>query len=120
MPSVCLYFKVHHPFQLKQYHAHDVGACHCYEDAAADEATINKLADACYLPANNILLSAIEKCKGAFKINFSISGVVLDLLRKYRPDVITSFQALADTGCIEIISRDLLSLIEFSAFKKGI
>jgi alpha-amylase len=113
MPSVCLYFKVHHPFCLKQYHASEVGASHCYEDTVADAAAINDLADNCYLPANKVILSAIEKAKGAFKVNFSVSGVLLDLLQKYRPDVIDSFRSLTDTGCIEILAETYYHSLSF-------
>lgn len=105
MPAVGLFFKVHHPFGLKEYSAKDVGACYCYEDIAADEAAINKLADECYLPANKIMLSAIEKTHGKFKVNFSFSGILLDLLHKYRPDAIESFRELTETGCVEILAE---------------
>ncbi|CAN5834242.1 glycoside hydrolase family 57 protein [soil metagenome] len=118
MPSVCLYFKVHHPFSLKQYHTSEVGASHCYEDTAADATSMNELADTCYLPANNIILTAIEKHKGAFRINFSISGVLLDLLQKHRPDVIDSFRELIDTGCVEILAETYYHSLSFLYSKK--
>lgn len=118
MPSVSLYFKVHHPFRLKTFNSKEVGAGVCYEDAVADEGAIRNLADNCYLPANNILLSAIEKSNGAFKVNFSISGVVLNLLQKYRPDVIDSFRELADTGCVEILAETYYHSLSFLHSKK--
>jgi len=118
MPALCLYFKVHHPFKLKEYHAKEVGVCHCYEDSAADANAVNILADACYLPANSIILAAIEKSKGAFKINFSISGVVLDLLQRYRPDVIDTFRELTDTGCVEILAETYYHSLSFLHSKK--
>lgn len=118
MPSVCLYFKVHHPFSLKQYHTSEVGASHCYEDTAADAAGINLLADTCYLPANNIIRNAIEEHKGAFRTNFSISGVLLDLLLKHRPDVIDSFRELVDTGCVEILAETYYHSLSFLYSKK--
>lgn len=118
MPSVCLYFKVHHPFGLKTYDSKEVGAGTCYEDTVADEAMINKLADECYLPANNIIFSAIEKTKGLFKVNFSISGVVLDLLQKYRHDVVDSFRKLTKTGCVEILAETYYHSLSFLHSKK--
>src|SRR5882724_2708808 len=105
MPSLCLYFKVHQPFQLKQYHARDIEVNHCYEDAASDEAVINRLADTSYLLANKILLSLIKENQGKFSITFSMSGTVLELLQRYRPDVIGSFQGLTNTGCVEILAE---------------
>lgn len=121
MPSVCLYFKVHHPFSLKQFSSQEVGLCNFYDDKTADESAIKKLSDVCYLPVNKLILSAIKKSGGAFKVNFSLSGVLLDLLQKYRPDVIDSFVELVNTGCVEIMAETyyhslsyLYSLKEFN------
>lgn len=105
MSSLCLYFKVHQPYRLKKYLKQDVQVCSCYEDAATDEANINKVANECYLPANEIMFKAIEATKGIFKVAFSISGVTLALLEKYRPDVIESFQFLVNTGCVEMLGE---------------
>ena len=118
MPSVCLYFKVHQPYSLKRFSSKEVGLCNCYEDTASDEAAINNLADVCYLPANKIILSAIERSNGAFKINFSLSGVLLDLLEKYRPDVLDSFRDLIDTGCVEILAETYYHSLSFLYSKK--
>lgn len=118
MPSLSLYFKVHHPFSLKAFNSKEVGAGVCYEDAIADEQAINNLADECYLAANNIILSAIEKSRGAFKVNFSISGVLLDLLQRHRPDVVDSFKELTDTDCVEILAETYYHSLGFLHSKK--
>lgn len=101
MPSVCLFFKVHQPFRLKGYTSNEVEVSHCYEDSGEDEAAINKLADQCYLPANEIILSLIDKYEN-FRVNYSISGITLELLKRYRPDVIDSFKSLVLTGRVEL------------------
>jgi len=105
MTSVCLYFKVHRPYSLKKYMASDVGARHDYEDTAADIVSIDQLADECCLPANEVLYHAIKENKGKFRISFSISGVMLELMERHRPDVINSFQKLAATGCVEFLAE---------------
>lgn len=105
MPSLCLYFKVHQPYQLKKYGASDIQVSHCYEDTAADEKCINRISDLCYLPANNTLLKNIRESGGRCKVQFSISGITLSLLQQYRPDVIQSFRELTDTGCVEILGE---------------
>jgi len=96
---------VHQPYQLKRYLKQDVQVCSCYEDSAADKANINKVADECYLPANEVVYKAIETTKGKFKIAYSISGVILGLLERYRPDVIENFKFLVDTGCVEMLGE---------------
>lgn len=105
MASICLYFKVHQPYQLKRYTTGEIHKSHQYEDVESDAACINRLADFCFLPANKIILDAIKESDFLFKVTFSISGVILDLLEKYRPDVIASFQQLVRTGCIDILGE---------------
>jgi alpha-amylase len=120
MTSVCLYFKVHQPYQLKTYQREDIARSLCYIDELADRQNINLVADSCYMPANEILLNQILINRNKFKISYSISGTVLELLMKYRPDVIKSFKKLADTGCVEFLTEtyyhslsSLHSAIEF-------
>jgi len=105
MTSICLYFKVHQPYRLRKYQSKEIDACHCYEDAAADIESIRQLADECCLPANEIIYEQIIQQKAKFKASFSISGIVLELFQKYRPDIIRSFQKLASTGCIEFLAE---------------
>jgi alpha-amylase len=124
MISVCLYFKVHQPYRLRKYLAKDIDACHCYEDEAADKESINQLADNCCLPANEIIYKQIIQQDKKFKISFSISGIVLELFRQYRPDVILSFKELASTGCIEFLAEpyyhSLSSLYSKTEFKRQV
>jgi alpha-amylase len=105
MPFVSLYFKVHQPYRLKQYKPTDVTINHCYEDAVADQKMISRVADECYLPANEIIHNLILLNKGKFKISYSISGVTLELLERYRPDVLASFKKLTATGCVELLGE---------------
>lgn len=105
MPAVCLYFKVHQPFQLNKFSALDIGLSHRYESPEADEAIIHMLANCCYLPANNIIQRLIHEHKGLFKVSYSISGPTLTLLQRYRPDVILSFRNLLKTGCVELLAE---------------
>ncbi len=105
MVSVCLYFKIHQPYRLKKYQAKDIDSCHGYQDEEADKEMMDRLADKCYLPANEILYQQIIKHNGKFRISFSISGIAMELLHRYRPDVISSFKKLASTGCLEFLAE---------------
>lgn len=96
---------MHQPYRLKKYQPCDVAVQHCYIDREADAKLINRLADDCYLPANNIILDLISRHRGHFKVSFSISGITLELLQEYRPDVIASFQQIIATGCAEILAE---------------
>ena len=105
MPSVTICFKIHLPLQLSNYAAGSVGMGANYFNPAADRKLLNQLADACYLPANEIVTSLIRQHEGKFKLSYSISGTALQLLQAYRPDVIKSFSKLAATGCIEFLAE---------------
>jgi len=124
MKSVCLYFKVHQPYRLRDYRLHDIDIDHCYEDITADEELIHTMADECYLPANKVLLDKLVKHKGNFRLTFSISGLILELLQRYRPDVVASFQQLANTGQVEFLAEtyyhSLSSLHSLGEFQRQV
>jgi len=103
--SVCLNFRIHQPYQLKAFAPSQIDTGDCYFDERANETLINKLADECYLPANSIILSNIIRTNGLFKVGYSISGTTLELLLRYRPDVVTSFKNLVKTGSVEIFAE---------------
>jgi alpha-amylase len=105
MPSVCFYFQVHQPFRLKPYDCFKIGNDHGYEDEAKNREILDRVSKKCYLPANNTMLNLIDKHHGDFKIAYSLSGVLIEQLELYRPDVLKSFQALAETGCVEFLSE---------------
>ena len=66
---------------------------------------MQKVAGKCYLPMNSLLLELIKRYGKSFKIAFSISGVAIDQMRAYAPEVLESFQQLAQTGCVEFLSE---------------
>ncbi|MGG9960638.1 glycoside hydrolase family 57 protein [Ferruginibacter sp. SUN106] len=118
MPSISFCFRVHQPYRLKQYEFKDIDVLHCYDDEDANIAAINKVADECYLPANKIILNQIEATGGKFKVAFSISGTVLELLQLYRKDVIDSFKELIKTGCVEILAETYNNSLSWLHSKK--
>lgn len=105
MPSVTLYFKVHQPYRLHHYELKDVNVIHSYIDTEATKKAIDVMSDECYLPANEIIYSLLKEYKGKFKVAFSISGVTLEILDRYRPDVMKSFRQLVRTGDVEILAE---------------
>ncbi len=105
MKSVCLYFQVHQPFRHRRYRFFDIGADHYYYDDYTNDAVLSKMATKCYLPANQLLLKLAKKLGSKLRVSFSFSGIVLDQLELYAPEVIHSFQKLAKTGCVEFVSE---------------
>jgi alpha-amylase len=119
MISICFYFQVHQPFRLKKtYSFFEIGANHFYEDDDENRAIMNKVADKCYIPTNNLMLELIDRYKGKFKVSYSISGVCIEQFEKFRPDVLESFRALARTGCVEFINETYYHSLSFLYSKK--
>jgi len=103
MASVCFYFQVHQPQRLRHYTVFDHGTN--YFDDHKNAEVCRKVANKCYLPSNRLMLELIEKYKGRFKISYSITGVLLEQLELYAPEVITTFKQLAATGCVEFLAE---------------
>ena len=111
MASVCFYFQVHQPNRLRHYTFFDRD--NSYFDNHKNEAVCRKVANKCYLPANRLMLELIEKYRGRFKISYSITGVLLEQLQLYAPEVITSFKQLANTGCVEFLGETYYHSLSF-------
>ncbi len=124
MKKFCLYFQVHQPFRYKRYRFFDIGNDHYYYDDYMNESIMRKVAERCYLPANKILLELIKKYGNKFKVTFSLTGIVLDQLELYAPDVLESFRDLSGTGCVEFLaetySHSLVALKNKEEFKKQV
>lgn len=124
MKKICLYFQVHQPFRFRKYAFFDIGKEHYYYDDFLNESILYRIAHESYIPTNELLLRLINKHNGAFKVAFSISGVALDQMELYTPEVLDSFKKLTDTGCVEFLaetySHSLVSLYNKEAFTKQV
>jgi len=118
MPSICLCFQVHQPLRLRNYSFFDINNDHDYFDDDSNRLILNKVAEKCYLPANEIMLKHINTYKGEFKIAFSITGVLLDQLERYNMKVLDSFKRMADTGCVEFLNETYYHSLAFLFSKK--
>ena len=111
MPSVCFYFQVHQPFRLKHYTVFDKSPT--YFDEFKNASICRKVANKCYLPANRLLLDLIRRFDGRFKVAFSVTGVILEQFHKYCPEVLSTFDALAQTGCVEFLAETYYHSLSF-------
>ncbi|MFZ0283488.1 MAG: glycoside hydrolase family 57 protein [Bacteroidales bacterium] len=122
--AICFYFQVHQPFRLKRYRFFDLGHDHYYYDDFSNESIMRKVAEKCYIPANNLILDLILKNKGKFKITFSLTGLVINQFRLYAPEVLESFRQLAQTGMVEFLaeteSHSLVSIKSRSEFEQQV
>jgi alpha-amylase len=103
MASVVFYFQVHQPFRLRPYTIFDTDTN--YFDDVHNQEICSKVADKCYLPANQTIYELIDKFEGKFRVSYSLTGTAIEQFKKWRPDVLESFQKLAASGCVEFITE---------------
>jgi len=111
MATVCFYFQVHQPYRLRRYSVFDADPF--YFDDAKNAEICRKVADKCYRPATKLILELIRRHKGNFRVSYAITGVVLDQLQAWAPDVIDIFKEMADTGCVEFIGETYYHSLSF-------
>ena len=120
MKTICLYFEIHQPVQLKRYRFFEIGTDHYYYDDYENERSISETAQKSYIPALTTMLEMAQLYGKQFKVAFSLSGVAIELLEVYAPEVIELLQQLAETGCVEFLaepySHGLSSLINEEVF----
>ena len=105
MKTICLYFEIHQIIHLKRFRFFDIGTDHYYYDDYANDTSISNIAENSYIPALKTLIDMARKSEGAFKVALSLSGVGLEQLERYAPQVIDLLQELAETGCCEFIAE---------------
>jgi alpha-amylase len=90
---------------LRRYRFFDIGNDHYYYDDFQNEEIFRKVAGMCYIPANRAMLEMIKNSDGKFKVAFSITGVALEQMEIYAPELIDSFKELLKTGCVEFLTE---------------
>lgn len=111
MATVCFYFQVHQPFRLRHYTVFDNDTN--YFDEQKNRQICRKVANKCYLPANRLMLKLINRYGKNFKISYSITGILLEQFEKYCPEVMSTFHALAKTGCVEFLGETYYHSLSF-------
>ena len=124
MKNVCMYFQVHQPYRLKKYRFFNIGKDHFYFDDFLNRTVMRRIAENCYQPMNELLLRLIGKYGSDVKVSFSISGIAIEQLKAYAPQVIDSFRQLAGTGSVEFMcetyAHSLASLRDRGEFESQV
>ncbi|NDW08978.1 glycoside hydrolase family 57 protein [Dysgonomonas sp. 520] len=124
MKTICFCFKIHQPFRLKRYRFFNIGGDHYYYDDFSNEDILQQIAYSSYIPANRMLLEMIKNSDGKFKVAFSVSGIALEQMEMYTPEVIDGLKELAKTGCVEFLSEpyahSLASLFDVEGFRQQV
>ena len=114
-----LYFQIHQPRRLRNFHFLDIGNGEDNFDDKLNKKIIQKIATQSYLPANHLLLKLI-RLYPELRITFSVSGLALEQIERYCPDVLESFRMLAASGSVEFLAEtyyhSLCFLIDHNEF----
>jgi len=111
MASICFYFQVHQPERLRHYTVFEKN--NKYFDDHKNAAICKKVANKCYLPANRLILDTIRRFEGKFKVAYSITGTLLEQFERFAPEVMSTFHALAQTGCVEFLGETYYHSLSF-------
>lgn len=116
MPAICLYLKAHQPRRVRHYGIFDIGKKSDYfvssEDRLDNKKILQKVVKKSYIPTNALLLEFLKKYP-EFKVSFSLTGVLIDQLEEFAPEVIESFQELVKTGRVEILGETYYHSLSF-------
>ncbi len=99
-PSLCLYFEVHQPRRILDYDFFRIGEDPSYENDGLNELVFSQVAEKCYLPVFSLFRDLVRRTDGQFKFALSLTGVVMEQMLEFRPDVMEAFQALVSTGSV--------------------
>ena len=111
MASVVFHFQVHQPYRLRRYSTFDTHSN--YFDDARNEAICRDVAARCYLPANDVIRELIDRHDGEFRVSYSLTGMVVEQLQHWCPEVLRSFQDLARTECVEFVAETYCHSLAF-------
>jgi alpha-amylase len=95
---------MHAPYALKRYRFFEIGQDHYYYDDMQTEEQVNWLVNTSYMPLCKTLQEMIRLSKGRFHCALSISGVMLEMLQQFAPEMIDVLKELAETGSVEFVA----------------
>lgn len=122
MPNICLYFQIHQPWRLGNFSVFDIGREPNYF-SSQNETLMKKVAQKSYRPMLSLLKKITEEQKD-FHFSVSISGVAMEQMERFAPDIIFRLRELAKSGQVEFLSEtyyhSLVSLYSNSEFQSQI
>ncbi|MEM3516993.1 MAG: alpha-amylase [Candidatus Bathyarchaeia archaeon] len=115
MPDICFCFEAHQPYRLNSNFDKDLvknksieELFNIYFDNEWNKRILRRVCEKCYIPATELILENIDKFKREkkrFKVAFSFSGVLIEQLDKWMPNILDLFKQLVETGCVELLNQ---------------
>jgi len=115
--AIVLYLHAHQPFRLRHYNIFDAANHHNYFDTDHEQdynnrEILRKVAHKSYTPTNELLIDLLDKHPD-FKLNLSITGLLIEQLENWAPEVLESFKRLVATGKVEIAAETYYHSLAF-------
>ena len=115
--AIVIYLHAHQPWRLRRYPIFDAAVAHNYfetdpSDDNDNRRVLEKVAQKSYRPTNQKLKLLLDRFPD-FKVNLSITGLLLEQLEAWAPDVLASFQELAASGRLEIVAETYYHSLAF-------
>ena len=99
-----LYCEIHQPVRLTDYRVFDIGSDKPYFDDDLNRRVLLDCAARSYRPALTILKHALETVPDA-RFALSVSGIALEQLEAYAPEVVFDIEDLVSTGRVELLAE---------------
>ncbi len=119
--DIALLFEMHQPIRLKKLHDFPPTSIpnnlNDIFDNYSNKVILNRVTEKTYRYATKIIKNNIEKYNG-FKVNFSISGILLEQLKESNKDVIKLFQDLASSERVEFLAQTYYHSLSWFIDKK--
>lgn len=104
MKNISFCFQFHAPYRLKRYRFFEIGQDHYYYDDMLTEERLSALVEQSYVPLCQTLKEMVQFSHGKFHFAISISGIMLEMLEQYSPEMIDLLKELAATKCVEFVA----------------
>lgn len=117
MKALCFYFQVHQPYRVKRFRVFDIGNDPDYfnhrgTDSLNNREILLKVARKSYIPATELLIELLQK-HPEFRASFSFSGVALEQMELYAPEVLDLFRKAIHTGRVEVLGETYYHSLAF-------
>ncbi len=117
--SINLYFQMHQPCRLNgDYNVFCIGNHQDYENEDVLLQIVKKVARRSYIPMLKKIGATKDKLGKNFKVGIGITGLALEFLEKYSPEVIKLLDSLLKKDAIEIIAETYYHSLAFLKSEK--
>lgn len=113
MINILIFFRLHQPYRLKKLSIFDIGSIDTVFDYHLSRASIEKIANLSYRPTLKLLLKLMDKFDSKFKFSISFSGLIIEQLNEYCPDIIEIIKEFSKTKNIEILAEPYYNSLSF-------